>query len=197
MEKSVNKYDNGKDNKKKIAIAVMSGVVAVSAVTACAGGEKGGSPLGNLGGGSSNEVPYGKYCADHPENWQLDEVNVDRGMPIAADGDLDQMTETDENNYPSDALVSQALERADELNGTLYTPEESGAEDFRNSYKELLDNYTGSSVDSFTGAEIKPRVYIHMYGNGGKPSDDGKSHEFKVCAAFYGKANEEELTYDN
>lgn len=190
MEKSVNKYDNGKDNKKKIAIAVMSGVVAVSAVTACAGGEKGGSPLGNLGGGSSNEVPYGKYCADHSENWQLDEAIDDRGTSIAVDSDLDQMAETDENNYPSDALVSQALERVDDLNGTLYTPEESGAEEFKESYKKLLDNYADP-------LGYDPIVYVHAYGNGGEPSSDGEPREFKVCAAVSEYQNEEYVNYDN
>lgn len=190
MEKSVNKYDNGKDNKKKIAIAVMSGVVAVSAVTACAGGEKGGSPLGNLGGGSSNEVPYGKYCADHSENWQLDEAIDDRGTSIAVDSDLDQMAETDENNYPSDALVSQALERVDDLNGTLYTPEESGAEEFRESYKKLVDNFTPISENDWIV------VKAYMYGNGGQPPKDGKPYEFKVCAGASTEF-EKDISYDN
>ena len=188
MEKANKKFE--KKKVTRVAAALAAGTVAVGLVACDNNSESGGSAFGG-GLGSTNKIPYGAECLDHPENWDAHKPREERGQVYDAPVFQDELISEgylDSEGKPTDYLVEEGLLRRIDL--TLGGPDgqwsraDGQEEAVRTGYTQLLEGFDREASLSVYGEEgVVPRPSIHAYGDGGRP-DSSESGEYKVCVSW-------------
>lgn len=191
MEKANKKFE--KKKVTRVAAALAAGTVAVGLVACDNNSESGGSAFGG-GLGSSNEIPYGAECLDHPENWDAHKPREERGIGIdGAGGSFESLIEEgylNEDGVPTDFMID--LKTLAHVNVRLGDPDgqwsraDAQEEALRESYRQLLENFDQEryhmDVMQKPGDEL-PRPAVHAYGDGGRP-DSSETGEYKLCFSW-------------